>query len=203
MTNEEFIESIRLEGEEWKTTTVSERYAVSSFGRVVSYALTINNGNRTIKRGPLLLKPRINKLGYYRVSIYRGKRISSTYFVHRLVALAFIDNPDGLPSINHKDENPGNNRVENLEWCTQKYNCNYGSHNLKISETKRKWSYQSKPVVQLSLDGTILGTFPSAASAARSIGANIAACIARCCKKQRKTCNGFMWMYMDERTRKR
>ena len=55
--------------------------------------------------------------------------------VHRLVAEAFIPNPEGLPHINHKDENPKNNRASNLEWCTQQYNCNYGT--WKFKATKR------------------------------------------------------------------
>lgn len=59
-------------------------------------------------------------------------------YIHRLVAQAFIPNPDNLPCVNHKDENPNNNNVDNLEWCTQKYNCNYGTRVDRIMETKKQ-----------------------------------------------------------------
>ncbi len=73
------------------------------------------------------------KKNYYSVWLYKnGKR----YFklVHRLVGKAFIPNPHNYPQINHKDENTKNNTVDNLEWCSAKYNCNYGSHKLKLSK---------------------------------------------------------------------
>lgn len=81
------------------------------------------------------------KNNYYNVYLYKnGKR----YFklVHRLVAESFIPNKDNYPQINHKDENGLNNRVDNLEWCSAKYNCNYGTHKLKIS---KRMSGQNHP----------------------------------------------------------
>ena len=74
----------------------------------------------------------IVKKGYCAVYLYNenGRKF---FLVHRLVATTFIPNPNDLPEVNHKDENPLNNSVENLEWCSPKYNCNYGTHNEKLS----------------------------------------------------------------------
>lgn len=85
------------------------------------------------------MKPFNNK-GYKKVSL--GGRDNKEYFVHRLVAECFIPNPDNLPIINHKDENPSNNCADNLEWCDQKYNINYGTQKERAAISR------SKPVVQ-------------------------------------------------------
>ena len=89
-------------------------YFVNENGEVFSYK---NDG---LKK----LKPITNgHKGYAKVRLYAGCRDEwKDFFVHRLVAEAFIPNPDGFPIVNHKDENPLNNTVENLEWCTVKYN---------------------------------------------------------------------------------
>ena len=71
------------------------------------------------------------------IQLYKDGRYHH-YGVHRLVALAFIPNPDNLPQVNHKDEDKTNNNVDNLEWCTAKYNSNYGTKNQRVNETKRK-----------------------------------------------------------------
>lgn len=87
------------------------------------------NGNVYSKYYKCLLKQRLNHKGYYRVALRQkgyNKR-KREFFVHRLVALTFIPNPDNLPQVNHKDENKLNNYVENLEWCDNKYNCLYGT----------------------------------------------------------------------------
>ena len=73
------------------------------------------------------------KKGYMNVNLFKnGKKINK--LVHRLVAQTFIPNPNDYPQINHKDENPKNNKVNNLEWCTAKYNSNYGTHKDKIKK---------------------------------------------------------------------
>ena len=74
------------------------------------------------------------KKGYCLVYLYNEKGRKS-FLIHRLVAKAFIPNPNNLPEVNHKDENPLNNSVENLEWCSPTYNCNYGNHREKLRQT--------------------------------------------------------------------
>lgn len=107
----------------WKQIKGYEgKYEVSNYGKVRS--LNFNNIKHKIK----LLKPLDNGRGYLQIRI-SGK----WYKIHRLVAEAFIPNPCNYSEINHKDENKLNNRVNNLEWCSRKYNINYGSRNLKQS----------------------------------------------------------------------
>ena len=103
-------------------------YQVSNHGRIRSLDRYV--GRRFFPGKIFSLNP--NRYGYVRVDLrYRGKSKSSA--VHRLVAEAFLDNPNGLPQINHKDENKSNNHVDNLEWCTAEYNINYGHRTEKMS----------------------------------------------------------------------
>ena len=95
-----------------------------------------SDGRVWSERSKRFLAPHITK-GYYRVVLYVDGK-PTNYSVHRLVAEAFIPNPDGLPQINHKDENKLNNDVSNLEWCDNKYNSSYGARGSRISETKRQ-----------------------------------------------------------------
>ena len=108
-------------------------YQASNLGNIRVLDRVVNSGiknNKTVIRKGQLLKQRVNQ-GYYEVALSKNckKRFLK---VHRLVALTFIPNLDNLPLINHKDENKLNNCVDNLEWCTAKYNCNYGNRNAKI-----------------------------------------------------------------------
>ena len=100
-------------------------YQVSSLGRVRNIR---HNKNK-------ILKP-IYHARYYQITLSKNN-IRIQYRIHRLVAEAFIENPKHLPMINHKDENPLNNNVENLEWCDASYNNNYKDKGKRISETKK------------------------------------------------------------------
>lgn len=119
--------------EEWRDVVGYEGlYRVSNLGRVKSL-----NYNHTGEERLLSLKP--NKGGYIVIKLYK-KGEKEYFLVHRLVAEAFIPNPDNLPEVNHiidDFEHRSDNRVENLEWCTKDYNINYGTHNEKLSKAKK------------------------------------------------------------------
>ena len=113
--------------EEWRDVKGYEGlYQVSNKGRVKSLNRIDSRGNKVNEK---ILRPG-KRNNYLFVNLYKnGKR--KLYDIHRLVAQAFLPNPDNLPVVNHKDENKLNNNVENLEWCTQAYNVNYSHNNCK------------------------------------------------------------------------
>jgi hypothetical protein len=118
-----------LEGEIWKDIEGYEGlYEISNMGRVKA----LPKWGGCIFKKERLLKTHDNGKQYLYVDLYNdGKRKKD--YIHRLVAKAFVDNPNNYPHINHIDENKSNNTYSNLEWCTPKYNCNYGNHNIKLS----------------------------------------------------------------------
>ena len=132
--------------EVWKDVKGFEGlYQVSNLGRVRSLDRMKNN---RLFRGRVLRQPKDND-GYCLVTLCDGKR-SKTGKVHRLVAFAFIPNPDNLPEINHIDENKENNRADNLEWCSTKYNLTYGSRKGMMAGTKNNHAkLTEKEVVEI------------------------------------------------------
>lgn len=126
--------------EEWRSIQGYEGlYEVSSYGRVKSLErYKSNNGGIQLLKEKIL-RPHNTKKGYLTVQL-RNKRFT----VHRLVAQAFIPNPDNLPQVNHKDEDKTNNNVTNLEWCTAKYNSNYGTAIERMINTKIEKGYYNK-----------------------------------------------------------
>lgn len=127
------------------------------------------------------------KHGYYNVLLYKdGKRKNER--VHRLVASAFIPNPNNYPYINHKDENPSNNHVDNLEWCTAEYNINYGTCKERIANSN------SKPILKYDLDGNFICEYKSLAEAERIEGIDHATISMSCSGRVSYQC-GFIWIY--------
>lgn len=125
--------------------------------------------------------------GYLVVGLCKdGKR--SRCLVHRLVAEAFIPNPDGYKEVNHIDENKANNSVTNLEWCDTNYNINYGTRNERVGKAL------SKPVFQYTKDGTLVKSYPSGMDAMRRTGYSNAN-IAFCCNGRYKQAYGYLWSY--------
>ena len=160
-------------------------YQVSNMGRVKSL------------RRNIILKSRITRNGYERVNL-SANNIPKLYSVHRLVANAFISNPDNLPQVNHKDENRTNNHVDNLEWCTQEYNQNYGTINIRKSQKQLNDKNKSKVVLQYTLDGTFIKEWKSTMDVQRNLGFAHTH-ISECCRgKQANYAYGYIWKYKKE-----
>ena len=136
-----------------------------------------------------ILKPQKTGDSYLQVHLYLDGK-GKFYLVHRLVAQAFLPNPDNLPEVNHKDENPKNNNVDNLEWCTSKYNSNYGTRNQRVAEKI------SKPILAIDKRTGLILKFVSSIEAERETGIDHSSII-KCCKGKMNSCGGFYWMYAD------
>ena len=188
-----------------------EDYEVSNYGNV-----------RSLKRN-IVLRPSFAN-GYLHVGLYKdGKKFVK--YIHRLVAIAFIPNPNNLQEVNHKDENPQNNKAENLEWCTHEYNLNYGTRNERSSikqkgkifseEHKRKLSEshigklnlksrnhpnKSKLVVAVK-DGEVVMEFASTREAERHgfKHGNVSKCCNKCFNREGNNYyGGYQWYYQEE-----
>lgn len=184
---------------EVKRPNFDGRYEVSNYGNV---------RNLKTKR---LLKPVKHKNGYLFACLCKNGK-QAIVSVHRLVATAFIPNPNKYPIVNHKDETRNNNKASNLEWCTYKYNSNYGTvrersreslkkfrSSEKIKETARQnGSRTSKPVLQFDKQGNLLARYKSAKEAALSNKVNHSHVLDCCNKKRCKTVGGYIWKFEKE-----
>jgi hypothetical protein len=183
-----------MEIEVWKPIEgYEDRYEISNLGRVKSLErrIRIANGRYRVKKQNILKENRA--LPYTMVHLSE-----KPFYVHRLVANAFCDNPCGYNEVNHKNENIRDNRAVNLEWCDHKYNCNYGTRNIRQAAKliNGKWA---KSVVQLTLSGEYVATFPSVAEVHRQLGFSKAP-ITCCCRhyKYYTSSHGYMWMFESE-----
>ena len=175
--------------EEWRDIKGFEgKYMVSNLGRVKSL-----NYNNTGKEG--IMKGADNGRGYLFVVLYKDGKDKKCR-INRLVAQAFLPNPDNLPEVNHKDENKLNNCVDNLEWCDRSYNVNYGTRNKRSSEKRRNDPNRSKTVVGINnADGSMV-IFPSSCEAERQTGI-FQTSIIRCCQGKVNSAGGYFWFYLD------
>lgn len=150
------------------------RYLISNLGKV-----------KSIKFNKILKEELRGK--YLSVQLFDGKKFKH-FSIHRLVAINFIENPNNLLFVNHKDENKLNNKVTNLEWCTTSYNINYGT-GIERAKEKKNISVQ-----QFSKQGELLNTFVSISDAERKTNIYNPN-IVKCCKGERKTAGGYIWRY--------
>ncbi len=170
----------------WKEIVGYENYyEISSDGYVRAKQRKVKSryGYRTIKSK--ILKPCIDRDGYYKITLCKNN-IKKTKTIHRLVAEAFLENPYNLPVINHKDENKLNNNVSNLEWCTVKYNTNYGDGIEKRASKRRV------PIIAINNNITLY--FSSIREAEIKLNlhhSNIVSCL----QNKRKTCGGYIFKY--------
>ena len=186
----------------WKDIKGFEgRYQVSNLGRVRSLDWPRHKG-RVLK---LIYGKR---WGYYVVHLAHADGYIKYTTVHRLVAMAFIPNPDNLPEVNHKDENKLNNVVcfnsdgsidterTNLEWCTGLYNLRYGTRNERLQKLVNE--PRMRPVNQYDFDGNLLKTYESLSEASRAIGVSTLTMSSICGKSGAHSTHGFIFRYADD-----
>ena len=161
----------------WKNIEGYEgEYQVSNTGKV-----------RSLKNN-LILKQQCDRYGYFRVILYKNSKMSNK-LVHRLVAEAFIPNPEKFNIVNHKDENPKNNNFSNLEWCTQKYNANYGNAQVKRLKTR------TKPLIAINTKTGFIREFNCINDAVRE--KFYYKFIKQCLNGNKKFYKGFKWLSME------
>ena len=160
--------------EVWKPVKGYEGlYEVSNLGRVKSL-----NYMHTGKEG--ILKANKDNDGYLHVNLYKNNKMKSCT-IHRLVAIAFVENPEGYNEVNHIDKNRENSKASDLEWCSRQYNVDYS---------------QSKAVIGINKVSGLIVEFVSAKEAARQIGIDHGNII-KCCKGKRNSVGGFLWFYAE------
>ena len=161
-------------------------YQVSSLGRV-----------RSVKFNKIVFLSISFSTRYGVLTLFKnGKRHYRK--IHRLVAEAFIPNPNNLPQVNHKDENPMNNSVDNLEWCDASYNCNYGTRISRMAQslTNHSVPLKYKAVQQFDIDGNFIKEYCSIKYVKEDKYNPSTVC--NCCRGRTKTAYGFIWKYKNK-----
>lgn len=174
----------------WKDIKGFDNYRISNYGRVQSCTKIKDYLNCVIiYENIVILNPWDDGRGYKKVSLFKNKkRINKK--VHRIVAETFLPNPNNYPIINHKDENPSNNHVDNLEWCTYKYNSNYGTGKIRCAESHKK------PIVSIDKDGNVTH-YKSIKDAAIKLNCNYSQ-ISNVIYGRRKTFKKCVWKKLDD-----
>lgn len=195
----------------WKDVVGYEGlYQVSNMGRVRSL------GHDKWHKGRIIKSHFDGKKHYKFVSLHK-KGKSKRFNIHRLVAIAFVPNPNNYPQVNHKNEIKTDNRATNLEWCTAQYNINYGSAmkraiktrysrydvkelvaKTKASKIANKSYSAERPVNQFTWDGEFIKRYDSATQASKETGISG---IGRCCQWKTKRAGKYIWVYDEDLTR--
>lgn len=170
------------------------KYEITTEGQIISY-LRYPNGK--------VLKPHVSENGYLTTTIKQYGKFKS-YYIHRLVAQIFIPNPENLPYVNHKSEDRTDNRMENLEWCTAEYNCNYGNHRENLIKATLRFTGHPSRIAKLDKQGNLLKAYYSIKAAARDVAGekwnSASVQISKIIKgaKGHHTCCGFKWKRISE-----
>lgn len=155
------------------------KYAITEDGQVWSY----------YKKD--FMKPFLQKKGYLYINLYQEYERKS-FAIHRLVAQTYLENPNNLPEVNHKDENKLNNNVNNLEWCNRSYNIHYGTAISRSKEKQQQYHPNQKKVLCIET-GQI---YHSAMEAKRCTGVDNTS-ISMVCNGKRQTAGGYHWKYIE------
>ena len=182
-----------------------EFYDVSNYGLIRSKdrIKKLSFGRQGILRGKILkLQP--NSRGYLRIQLYNKRGEKTYFFVHRLVAQAFIENPQNLPVVNHLDFDYTNNRADNLEWTTVNGNMQYSINRGRFQRTE-KWRKNLKRTLDKVLGKSIIGTNETTGETVFYKALNDCAndgfqpsCVSNCCTGKRKHHLGFTWRFANE-----
>lgn len=178
----------------WKTLPTNSNYEVSNTGLVRSIDRKVWNGKGFANHKGRILKQSISKRGYKTITNHSGLPSQQ---VHRLVAMAFIDNPQNKPQVNHIDGNKTNNNVSNLEWCDNSenqlhaYRSGLQNHSCFSGRPRRKVEQIDKET------GVVIQVFESISDAEKVVG--IHSNIGMCCRGQRNYAKGYKWRFADAR----
>lgn len=202
MTNEEFFKSISLDGEEWRNVVgYKGYYKVSNLGRIASLARYVKRKHRVGVDSNYTTKPHLiktffsKKSPYERIVLYVKR--PDRRLVHRIVAEAFLPNPNKYPEVDHINDNPRDNRACNLQWCTPKMNSSKESHKKAISVgLLGHVASNMTPVACLTLDGDLVKIYPSMKNAELEGYSHSAICSVA--NNKRKSHGGYKWMYLSD-----
>ena len=175
------------EDEVWKDIKGFEGiYKVSNYGRI-----------KSIIRYKRMMKTALDKSGYLKICLTDSKHKKHTIKIHRIVAENFIPNTENKEQVNHIDGNKENNRVDNLEWCTQSENMKHAFRNGLILREKGKGHHRARAVKQYSIDGEFIRDWDCIEDIGRELGIHTKN-MARCCKGESRTLGGYIWRYAEE-----
>jgi hypothetical protein len=175
-----------MEGERWADIEGYEGYyQVSDMGRV-------RNVRCPIYHGGVLTPSKAKHSDYLSVHLSMGGH-RKTFYIHRLVAMTFVSGYQQGMEVNHRDENPANNRADNLEWTTVTANRRYGTRIERTADKRRV------TVLQYSLDGEFIAEYHGLWNAARAIHRSSPGMIGDCCKGRCRQAYGFIWKYKDKK----
>ena len=183
INSERWLSVESFDGEIWKSVHGFSDYLVSNYGRI----MTLKYGREKI------LKSHRMKNGYHITTLSSPDFGQRHYLVHRIVAIAFCNNENGYSEVNHKDENKNNNCASNLEWCSHKYNMNYGTLSQRMSDINTANPSLSIPVEQYDEDGNYIQTFGSVREVFRKLKMRGYKKIYQCFDGNPVYCHGYIW----------